>query len=398
MRGYKYKLKPSAEQGILFQQFSGVCRLVYNLALEQRCNWYQHYQRQTGKRLNYIAQARELTVLRSEYDWIAAVSQTCQQQALRDLETAFSSFFAGRAKYPTPRKKGLNDSFRFVGRECAVVRYNRKWSAVRLPKIGMVKFRDTRPVQGEVKNVTVTHEADGWHVVFCCEFEQIIPANDLPAVGIDRGVANTLTLSTGDALSLPASIRRIDKSRKHQQRALARQKRGSIRRAKQRRRVAVLSARSTRIRQDYLHKAALSIARRFGVVVLEDLKIKNMTASAKGTAAAPGKNVKAKAGLNRSILEQGWGMFATLLDYKLTERGGTLHLVNPAHTSQICAACGFTHAGNRKSQAVFQCIECGHRDHADVNAAVNILRRNTASMGVEGRHQPPYETLTRKTA
>ena len=165
----------------------------------------------TGKRLNYVAQARELTALRAEFDWIAAVSQTCQQQVLRDLDTAFGNFFAGRAAYPKPRKKGERDSFRFQGRECDVRRLNAKWSYVRLPKIGLVKFRDTRPIKGKVQNVTVIREANGWHVSFCCEVEHVVPANTLPPVSIDRGVANTLALSTplptGDMLSLPDSLK-----------------------------------------------------------------------------------------------------------------------------------------------------------------------------------------------
>ncbi len=112
----------------LFRQFAGVCRLVYNLALEQRRDWWRSYERETGSKLNFVfvAQARELTTLRAEFDWIAAVSQTCQQQALRDLDQAFASFFAGRARYPTPRKKGINDSFRFQGREVEVCCLNAK--------------------------------------------------------------------------------------------------------------------------------------------------------------------------------------------------------------------------------------------------------------------------------
>ena len=400
VRGLKFKLKPTPEQEALFRQFSGVCRLVYNLALEQRRDWYRQYDRQTGKKLNYVAQARELTSLRAEFDFVAAVSQTCEQQALRDLDTAFGNFFAGRADYPRPRKKGERDAFRFQGRECSVTRLNRKWSLVRLPKIGLVKFRDTRPVGGEVKNVTVMREANGWHVSFCCEFEQAIPLNDLPSVGIDRGVANTLTLSTGEMLSLPDRLKKIDRRKRGMQsRAMRNGKRGSNRFAKKMRRVAALAARAARIRRDWQHKTALNIARRFGAVSLEELKIKNMTASAKGTIEAPGRNVRQKAGLNRSILEQGWGGFETLLGYKLEERGGSLSLVDPKYTSQGCAACGVTDKKNRKSQAVFQCVECGHSDHADRNAALNILRRNTASRGVEGRQsKSPCETPTRKAA
>src|SRR5919202_3333740 len=174
-RGFRFKLYPTAEQGALFRQFAGVCRLIYNLALEQRRDWWRQFERETGQRLNYVAQARQLTDLRAEFDWIRAVYVSCQQQALRDLGRAFGNFFAGRARYPTPRKKGNHDSFRFPGREVETRRLSAKWSAVRLPKIGWVKFRDTRPIRSEIKNATITGGADGWHVSFASEIEHKAP-------------------------------------------------------------------------------------------------------------------------------------------------------------------------------------------------------------------------------
>lgn len=394
LRGFRYKLDPTPEQEALFRQFAGVCRLVYNLALEQRRDWFRHHERETGRKLNYVAQARELTVLRAEFDWIAAVSQTCQQQALRDLDKAFAHFFAGRARYPTPRRKGVNDAFRFQGREVETKRLNGKWSAVRLPKIGWVKLRDTRPMRGVVRNATVSLDALGWHVSFACEIEHVAPINIGPSVGIDRGVANTLALSTGERWSLPRSLAVMERRRRRAQRALARKKRGSQRRVKALRRVARLSARMARIRRDWTHKAALDIASRFGAVALEDLKIGNMTASARGTMEAPGRNVRQKAGLNRSILTQGWGGFETILAYKIEERGGTLVRVDPAYTSQTCSECGAVDRESRESQALFVCRHCGVRAHADHNAAINILRRNTASMRMEEGHKLSGEVRT----
>ena len=391
LRGFRYKLAPTAEQAGLFRQFAGVCRLVYNLALEQRRDWWRHYERETGSRLNYVAQARELTALRAEYDWIATVSQTCQQQALRDLDKAFVNFFAGRASYPSSRKKGINDSFRFQGREVETKRFNGKWSAVRLPKIGWVKFRDTRPMRGTVKNVTVSLDPLGWHVSFACEIEHEAPVNICPSVGIDRGVANTLTLSTGERLCVPTSLESIERRHRAAQRVLARRKRSSNRRHKQLQRCARLAATRARIRRDWHHEAALNIARCFGKVVLEDLKIRNMTASARGTVDEPGRNVRQKSGLNRSILNQGWHGFETLLAYKLEERGGTLVTVDPAYTSQTCSECAAVDRESRESQAVFLCRHCGFSAHADHNAAINILRRNTASMRVEDSISSPMK-------
>jgi putative transposase len=391
LRGFKYKLQPTAAQAQAFRAFSGVCRLVYNLALEQRRDFWRQYQRKMGQKLNYVAQARELKTLRAEYDWIASVSQTCQQQALRDLDKAFGNFFTGRAKYPTPRKKGLNDAFRFQGREVAIERLNSQWSRVRLPKIGWVKFRDTRPMRGICKNATVSSDALGWRISFACEIEHEAPRSELPAVGIDRGVANTLALSNGELLSLPDSLALLDRRKRNAQKVLARKKRGSNRRKKALARVSRLSARIARIRRDWRHKTALNIARRYGDVALEDLKTRNMTASAKGTIAEPGRNVRQKAGLNRAILAQGWQSFEAILAYKIEERGGTLTKVDPRYTSQTCSACGCIDRRSRESQARFVCVHCGHETHADTNAAVEILRRNAASMRVEGLHEQPVE-------
>ncbi len=352
------------------------------------------YRRQTGQALNYVAQARQLTALRAQYDWIAAVSQTCQQQALRDLDKAYANFFAGRGKHPTPRRRSVNDSFRFQGREVEVRKLSGKWSAVRLPKIGWVKFRDTRPLRGALKNATVTLDALGWRVSFACEIEHVALANICPSVGIDRGVANTLTLSNGERLSLPRSLETLERRQRAAQRTASRRKRGSIRRAKALRRVARLAARRARIRRHWAHKAALDLARRFGTVVVEDLKIQSMTASARGTVEGPGRRVRQKTGLNRAILNQGWFVFETTLAYKLEERGGSLCKVDPAYTSQTCSNCGTVDREARESQAAFVCRHCGFRAHADHNAAINILRRNTASMRIEDGRRPSDEVRT----
>lgn len=381
---------------MLFRQFAGVVRLVYNLALEQRRDWWRHYRRETGSALNFFVQCRELTSLRALFDWIAEVPFECQKFALRDLDRAYSNFFAGRAGYPSQRKKGFNDAFRFEGRKVSAKRLNGKWSVVRLPKIGWVKFRDTLPLRGKVMNATVSASAAGWHVSFACEIEQEAESgiSRLPAVGIDRGVANTLTLSTGEHLRMPARLAEIERKKRRAQRVLSRRKRGSARYAKARRRVSALQARAARIRLDWRHKASLDIARRFGIVVLEDLATRNMTRSAKGTVEALGTNVRQKAGLNRAILDQGWRGFETVLAYKLEERGGHLCKVDPRHTSQTCSACGAVDRGSRESQASFHCRQCGFRAHADHNAAINILRRNTASMLVEEGRWPAGEART----
>jgi putative transposase len=388
-RGFRYRLEPLPEQEALFRQFAGVCRLIYNLGLEQRATWGRKH------RVGYVAQAADLTKLRAEIDWVRVVYVSCQQQALRDLDRAFQNFFSGQAAFPKPRRRGVNDSFRFPGREVVTKRLNAKWSAVRLPKIGWVKFRDTRPIRSGVKNVTVRLDALGWHVAFTCEVAHEAAAPNAEVVGIDRGVATTLALSTGEMLTLPVSLGQIEAQKRKAQRVVARRKRGSNRRRRAQVRVARLQARQARIRRDFHHRAALDIARCFGVAVLEDLNTRGMTASAKGTVAEPGLNVRQKAGLNGAILNAGWHQFATILTYKMEERGGQVVTVPAQFTSQTCAACDVVDARSRESQARFICINCGHTDHADRNAAINIRRRaNSALLDVEGLHQRPYEAST----
>lgn len=387
-RSFRFKLKPCKGTEDQFRQYAGVCRLVYNLALEQRQTWGRRH------RINFATQSNECTQLRADVDWIGAICRSVIEQALRDLDKAFGNFFSGRGGYPKPRRKGAHDSFRFQGREVVIRKINAKWSSVRLPKIGWVKFRDTRPIRGTIKNVTISRDALGWHISFACEIEHVAPANTAPSVGIDRGVATTLMLSNGEAFSIPASLEAIDRRHRAAQRVVARRKKGSKRRLKAIQRCARLSAKRARIRRDWHHKISRNLADRFGVVVMEDLRITNMTASAKGTIEEPGRNVRQKAGLNRSILNQGWGSFATILGYKLEERGGTLVTVDPAYTSQSCSGRGAVDRESRKNQAVFHCRHCGFRAHADHNAAINILRRNTAFMDVEEGHRFSCEAST----
>ena len=334
-------------------------------------------------------------MLREEYDWIRAVHVAPQQHALRDLDRAYDNFFNGIAKYPGFRPHGVNDSFRFQGREIKTRKLNAKWSEVRLPKIGWVQYRDTRPLAGILNNVTINLIPSGWHISFNLAIEHDTPATPLPAqVGIDRGVAETLALSTDEMLTLPSSLAVLDRRKRKAQRVLARRKRGSVRYVKQRRRVAAIQARQGRIRKDWHHRVTRNLGNRFGTVVLEQLDIKSMTASAKGTLANPGSMARQKAGLNRSILKQRRHIFKTLLGYKLEDRGGYLCKVPAHYTSQTCSKCGAVDGKSRENQASIVCRHCGHHRNADHNAAINILRRNTSFMVVEEGHWPSVEAIT----
>jgi putative transposase len=389
IRGYRFKLIPTQEQSALLSQHAGVCRLVYNLALEQRETWGRSHG------LNFFSQSAELTKLRAAFDWISAVSTTAQTFALRDLDCAFVNFFAGRCLYPKYRRQGVDDKFRFKGSEVSVRILNAKWAEVRLPKMGWVRFRSTRKIQGKIKNAAINFDGSSWHVSLSCQLDVEVPAPSAAEVGIDRGVATALAFSNGEMLTLPVSLDRIERRKRKAQRVAARRKHGSNRKRRAQARVARLQAQQARIRKDFNHRAAVSIAERFGVAVLEKLNTRSMTASAKGTVADPGRNVRQKAGLNRGILNAGWRQFQNTLTYKMEERGGQVITVSAAYTSQTCSACGVIDARFRKSQAVFECVSCGHRAHADTNAAIEILRRgSTSSLRVEGSGCGPGEART----
>ena len=398
-RGYRYRLDPTATQAEEFESFAGVCRLIYNLALEQRRDFHHQFRRSTGRSITYVSQARELTELRSQYDWIRAVSQTAQQQALRDLDAAYRRFFDGVAAYPRPRRKGVNDAFRFQGREVSVRRLNRSWGSVKLPKIGDVRFRWTRPLPASFKNVTVSRDALGWHVSFSAEIEIEALLNRMPAVGIDRGVVHALALSDGKFIDAPrASLKKLNaRARRHAQQ-VARCRRGSKRHGKAKDRLAATKAEAARVRRHFNHVASAGVVRAYGVVVMEALQVTNMTASAKGTVESPGSNVRQKAGLNRSILEIGWSQLATFLTYKLVAAGGELRMINPQHTSTACSCCGIVEKTHRKSQAVFECASCGSAMNADTNAARNILQAGTRPARRPGKLSSPVKRESRQEA
>ena len=379
-RTARYRLCPTEPQAALMAQFSGVTRFVYNIALEQRRDWWRQFKATTGRVISYPSQCSELTTLRKEVDWIAAAPRCALTQALRDLDEAYSRFFNGVGGYPTPRRKGVNDSFRIPGREIwspARLCANPRFAEINLPKIGWCRFRLSRPLPAAYKllQVTVALDALGWHVCLSLKTAAPAPFGLTRAVGIDRGVANTLAFSDGAFASLPLeALRALQRRAKGHQKRLARQLRGSNRRAATRRLLAKTQAKIARVRKHWSHEQTTRITNSYGVVVIEALRTASMTRSAKGTVEAPGVNVRQKAGLNRSILEQGWHQIETMLAYKLDAAGGRLIKVSAVNTSRTCFACGSISKEHRKSQAAFQCTDCGHAAHADTNAAMNILR------------------------
>ncbi|MFI0368917.1 RNA-guided endonuclease InsQ/TnpB family protein [Actinomadura sp. 1N219] len=369
----RYRLCPTPAQEALLLEHCGHARFVWNLAVEQHAWWTPR----RGPAPGYVAQARQLTEARAANSWLAAGSQTVQQQALRDFAQAMANFFAGTHRRPTWRKAGVHEGFRIVGargRAWDVRRLSRRTGEVRVPKVGWVRLRWSRPVPPGVKSFRVGRDRAGrWHVAFTAVPAPVPAPGNGAAVGVDRGVAASAALSTGETSTVPGLRPREKVRLKRLLRRLARARRGSNRRARLKAAIARLKAREADRRKDWVEKTSTDLARRFDLIAVEDLNVRAMTRSARGTIDAPGTNVRAKAGLNRSILASGWGRLVTRLEHKAP---GRLVRVDPAYTSQTCHACGHRARDNRESQAVFRCVACGHRDNADVNAACNI--RDTA--------------------
>ena len=384
----RYRLLPTPAQEAVLRDHCGHARYVWNLAVEQHTHWHPG----RGGGPGYLEQCRQLTQARAEHDWLAAGSQMVQQQALRDFARAMAAFFdpgnpIGR---PSWRKAGRHEGFRIVGRrgrQWDVRRLSRKTGEVWVPKVGWVRFRWSRAVPPGVKSYRVTKDRAGrWHVAFAAVPDPVPAVGNGEAVGIDRGVAVSAALSTGELLRAPGLSARERKRLLHLERRLARAKRGSNRRGRVRHAIARLRARETDRRKDWAEKASTDIARRFDKIRVEDLKIKNMTRSARGTQSYPGRNVGAKAGLNREILRSGWGLLVRRLADKAP---GRVEKINPAYTSQTCSGCGHRAPESRESQSRFRCRACGLQLHADVNAARNIAAGHAVkARGGDGAGRP----------
>jgi len=385
----RYRLQPSPAQERILLRHCSDARYAWNLAVEQHRWWRPGRKSAPG----YLEQCRQLTAARGENLWLAEGSQTVQQQALRDFDQAMRNFFGGSHRRPSWRKAGRDEGFRIVAVTPGHVRrLNRKAAQVWVPKAGWVRFRLSRPVPAGVKSFRVTRDRAGrWHVAFALVPAPVEGPGTGDVVGVDRGVAVTLALSDGTTYRAPEP-----KDTRVLARELSRAQRGSSRRRKAKLALARARVRNADSLRDWAHKTSTGIARSYDVIRVEDLRIRNMTRSARGTIQEPGRNVAAKAALNRSVLQQGWGQFARCLEYKAPDR---VQKINPAYTSQRCSECGHVDADSRKSQALFACTACGYCGNADVNAARNIAaghavkaRGGDRTVGPANR-EPQHELL-----
>jgi putative transposase len=386
-RSYKFLLRPTRKQEAALNACLEDTRQLYNAALEERREAWRMGRHQVT--LN--SQDAQLKEIRAEDpERFGRWSFNCERAAIRRLDRAFRGFFrrvrAGeKPGYPRFKGRGWWNSIEWPEKDGA------RWDSVPHPKvtrvylkgIGHVRVHQHRPVKGRIKTITAKREDGRWYVMLSCDD---VPAEPLEPtgmpVGVDMGVASFLTTSEGRHVPNPRHLAATAGRLAAAQRDLARKKRDSNRRRKAAAKVAGLHGKVRRQRLDHAHNTALALVRAYDLIVHEDLKIINMTARPRprpdGNGGHQANGAAAKAGLNKSINDAGWGIFLHVLSAKAESAGRTVIAVDPRHTSQRCVHCGHTAAGNRVTQAEFRCLACGHQAHADVNAARNILRAGLA--------------------
>jgi len=386
-KAYRYRLKANAKQVSFFNNQAGCCRFVWNKALS-----IQKQRFDAGEKLLKLSElSKLLTVWKREEgaEFLSIAQAQSMQQVLRNLDRAVVESFNKNTKkrFPRLKKKGrCRDSFRYP----QDVRIN--CNMVFLPKIGWIRFTKSREIEGKIKNATVSRSGEHWYVSIQTEIDIPNPVHpSTSSVGIDLGITRFATLSDGSFFSPLNSFKELENKLSNEQRKLSRKVKFSANWNKQKKKITKIYGKNADSRKDYLHKASTTISKNHAVVCVEDLKISNMSKSASGTKDVPGKNVKAKSGLNKAILDQGWYEFRRQLEYKLLWSGGRLIKVPPQNTSRTCPECGCISKENRKTQAVFMCIECGYKENADYVAAINIKRAGHARLACEvsGAAMPP---------
>ena len=380
-KAFKFQLQVQPEQRRLLSQAAGCSRYVWNRALA-----LQKERLAAGEScLSYTKLAALLVTWKQEAQasFLATVHSQPLQQTLMHLDRALKEAFDKQSpkQFPQHKKKGRHDSFRYP----QGFKLDEANGRIYLPKIGWVRYRKSRAITGTPKNVTVSRSCGQWYVAI--QTEEVVASPTHPSVsdvGIDVGIAKFATLSTGKPYDPIHALKRYERKLAKLQRELSRKQKFSQNWRKLKSAIGRLHQRIARMRQDHLHKTSTEISKNHAMIAIEDLRVANMSRSARGTVEAPGKHVRAKAGLNKSILDQGWHEFRRQLEYKQAWSGGILVAVPPQHTSQRCSDCGHVAAENRPTQARFCCQACGYMDNADVNAAKNILAAGHAVLACGG--------------
>jgi putative transposase len=382
MQGYNFRLKPKQVQAILLNESLGANRFVWNKLLSLNLYRLENklpliWHAEMCKFITFWKKTDECSFLKN------VPSQSLQQTA-KALDRAFrDAFDKNQPIKRIPR-------FKRAGRREAGVRFpqgvtlDENNQVICFPKLGWLKYIKSRKIEGNLKNATITRHGGKYFVSIQTEREVAQPRHPAQtAIGIDMGIKRFATLSDGTVVEPISSFKAVEEKLAKEQRKLKNKVKFSSNWKKQQSVIRNIHSQIAYVRNDFLHKSSNNISKSHAMIVLEDLKVVNMSKSAKGTLDDPGRQVKQKAGLNKAILDQGWGEFRRQLEYKQQWRGGIVLAVPPQYTSQTCPCCAHVSKENRKTQAGFLCIECGYEEHADLVAALNILRAGHARLACE---------------
>ena len=362
---------------------------LYNAALEE---WRWAYR--AGVNVSLYSQYRELTAIRADDAFWGGISLQVARGALRRADRARQAFYRRVKAGETPGYPRFKSGRRWHTVELAnvtlsMVKDRGNYYAIRIKGLPEIRLRKGLTLPEDTpKALSITLRGRRLFVNLTYEVEQaVLPKSDT-AVGVDMGVSDRLALSTGEVVK---RRRKPSKRLMRVQQRLSRCKKGGHRWRKRR---AVLANQQHRERirnRNECHRITTELVRRFGLIALEDLAIKNMTRSASGTLENPGKNVRQKAGLNRSINEQTWGMIRHQIAYKAEWAGREMVVIDPRFTSQRCSECGAVSAEHRQRKR-YNCADCGMTEDADVNAARNVLHKALAGRRESGYRLPAAST------
>lgn len=383
IKTYKYKLRLTNVQRRSFDQWLGSCRYLYNIGLHQRILNYK----EVGKSISYHQQAKELVQCKKEEElsWLKQVPSQTLQGALEQLDRSYQKFFNGLKSGRTvgfPKFAAKHRFNSFVIKSVKRDNHNR----IIIPKMGSIKYYNSRELKGKLKRATIIKESDGWYVSIVSEVDHIsTPAIESQEVGLDFGVARFYTLSNGDWVENPRFFQKYKEQKTELQQSLAKKKKGSHNWLNVKRQLNKLESKIARSRKDWQHKLSTNLVRRYNGIFIEKLNIKNMTKRTKPKLAEDGKtylsnNGAAKSGLNRSMLDLAPSQFAGMIECKCNWEERLFAAVNPKNTSRECSECSHISKENRKTQAQFKCVACGFECNADENAGKNIKGRGYTSL------------------
>lgn len=375
-RAYKFKLEPTSEQIVILEEWFGARRFVWNKALALVLTRLEN--KYLVPRYNELNKMLTLWKKTEELSFLKKPPKDIMQFSLIDLDKAINDWFnKNQPNKRKPKFKRKHDSFQSFRLPSTVFKIRNNF--IDLPKLKQaVKFRRHRKVKGDIKNVTISFNGSSWFISIMCEV--VINKKELKeGKGLDVGVVKFATLSDGNFIE-PINFKKQLRKLEHYQKMVSRRTKGSNRWLKAKAKVSKTYRSISNKRYDYLHKESTKLADSKFLIV-ENLKIKNMSKSAKGTIEEHGKKVKQKSGLNKSILQQAWGIFFEMLEYKLEQNGGKLIKVSPINSSNECSVCHYIDKENRETQSKFVCKSCGHEENADINASKVLLSRGLREYG-----------------